>query len=226
MWTTVVGARNAGGVATSPAFNANASRGLTTTPVSFSIPAGANVARFLDSAFTTRIPDPAQRAEAVEQFLSKTGLPPTLASPVSYYGASILLTDAANVSYAILGVRNALTFSLFYLKQRPISGTGDVLPPALQGGPNDNTQTGANALWSLLGTPSVAFTAAIEGYRTGANPPLEGTTRQGSLRLLISSLLSARTSVYAGARYQELRSDVATDYREAAAFVGVGHKFE
>jgi uncharacterized protein (PEP-CTERM system associated) len=78
------------------AFNASASRGLTTTSSSFSIPAGANVMQFLDAAFTTRIPDPAQRAEAVEQFLSKTDLR-TLASPV-IYGASILLTDSANVS--------------------------------------------------------------------------------------------------------------------------------
>ena len=53
--------------------------------LALAIPAGTTVTQFLDAAFTTRIPDPAERALAVEQFLARTGLPPTLASPVNFY---------------------------------------------------------------------------------------------------------------------------------------------
>jgi hypothetical protein len=41
----------------------------------------------------------------------------------------------------------------------------------------------------------------------------------------VSSLLSARTTVFAGARYQELRSDVTSDYNEAAVYVGLSYAF-
>lgn len=214
------------------AFNANASRGLTTTPVSFSIPAGANVAQFLDSAFTTRIPDPAQRAEAVEQFLSKTGLPPTLASPVSYYGASILLTDSANVSYAILGVRNALTFSLFYLKQRPISGTGDVLPPALQGGPNDNTQTGGGVGFSHQLTGLTSFVANASYNRTTSNVSEGALSDTASNNVNASVGLATRfgpkTAGTAGVSYYSYRPTDVLDgrgYDTFNVYAGVNHQF-
>ena len=57
------------------ALSANFSRGLNSYPqLALAIPAGATVAQFLDAAFTTRIPDPAERALAVEQFLARTGI--------------------------------------------------------------------------------------------------------------------------------------------------------
>jgi hypothetical protein len=37
--------------------------------------------------------------------------------------------------------------------------------------------------------------------------------------------LSAKTTVFGGARYQTLSSDVATDYNEAAAFIGITYTF-
>ena len=214
------------------AFSANASRGLTTTPVSFSIPAGANVAQFVDSAFTTRIPDPAQRAQAVEQFLTKTGLPPTLASPVSYYGASILLTDAANVSFALLGVRNALTFSLFYLKQRPISGTGDVLPPALQGGPNDNTQTGGGVGFSHQLTGLTSFVANASYNRTTSNAS-EGALSDTASNNVNASVgfatrFGPKTTGTAGVSYYSYRPTDVLDgrgYDTFNVYAGVNHQF-
>ena len=54
------------------AISANFSRGLNSYPqLALAIPAGANVTQFVDAAFTTRIPDPAERALAVEQFLAR-----------------------------------------------------------------------------------------------------------------------------------------------------------
>ena len=41
----------------------------------------------------------------------------------------------------------------------------------------------------------------------------------------LSSPLSANTSATAGVRYQIFRSDLSSNYTEAAAFVGVNHTF-
>ena len=214
------------------AFNANVSRGLTTTPTSFSIPAGANVSQFLDSAFTTRIPDPVQRAQAVEQFLERTGLPPTLASPVSYYGASILLTDAVNLSFALLGVRNALTFSLFYLKQQPITGKGDVLPPALQGGPNDNTQTGGGIGYSHQLTGLTSFVANATYNRTTSNVSDGLLGDASSNNTTVSAGLVTRfgpkTTGTAGVSYTSYRPNSVLDaqgYDTVNVYAGVNHTF-
>ncbi len=86
------------------AIRANFSRGLSSYPqLALAIPAGTTVTQFLDAAFTTRIPDPTERAAAIEQFLAKTGLPPTLAAPVNVYGTTITLQDAQNVSFVRAG---------------------------------------------------------------------------------------------------------------------------
>jgi uncharacterized protein (PEP-CTERM system associated) len=81
------------------ALSANFARGLSSFPqVALLVPAGVTVAQFLDAAFTTRIPDPAQRAAAVAQFLAQTGLPPTLASPLNFYATTITVQQTATLS--------------------------------------------------------------------------------------------------------------------------------
>ena len=101
------------------AISASATRGLSSYPqVALAIPAGTTVVQFLDAAFATRIPDPAERAIAIEQFLARTGLPPTLTAPVNIYGTQITLQDAQNISYVLLGVRNSVTFTLVQRQER------------------------------------------------------------------------------------------------------------
>jgi len=69
------------------------------------------------------------------------------------------------------------------------------------------------------------LSATLLGLRTVANAPLDGTTRQGVARVTVSTPLSPRSSAFAGARYQLLRSDVRPDYEEAAVFVGLSYAF-
>ncbi len=131
------------------ALSANASRGINSYPqLALAIPAGATVNQFLNAAFETRIPDPAERAQAIDQFLARTQLAPTLASPVNFYATSLTLQEAANVSLVLIGLRNSVGLSVFYLKSEAVSGQGNVLPPALQFGQN-NTQTGAGITYSF-----------------------------------------------------------------------------
>ncbi len=130
------------------ALSALFTRGLSSYPqLALLIPAGVTVAQFLDAAFATRIPDPAQRAAAVAQFLAQTGLPPTLVSPLNFYATQITVQQTASFSAVWVGVVNALGFTLFDLKSEEISGSGSALPPAFQSGAN-STQTGAGVNFS------------------------------------------------------------------------------
>jgi uncharacterized protein (PEP-CTERM system associated) len=130
------------------ALGANFARGLSSFPqLALAVPAGITVAQFLDAAFTTRIPDPAQRAAAVAQFLAQTGLPPTLASPLNFYARSITLQQTASLSAVWAGALNALGFTLFNSRTEAISGTGSALPAAVQFGAS-NTQTGGGVNYS------------------------------------------------------------------------------
>ena len=153
------------------AFGASFARGLNTYPQNaLSIPAGANVATFVDAAFATRITDPAERALAVQQFVAQTGLPPTLATPVNIFAANVQLQTTGQVSAVLIGSRNSLAFSAYYSKTEAISGTGSVLPPALQFGQN-NTQTGAGVSFSHRLSGMTGLTASATYSTTKSNDP-------------------------------------------------------
>lgn len=59
-------------------------------------------AEVLDDAFRSQISDPAQREQAVKQFLERAGLPPTLTQPYSFYTNQIYLAQQVSGSVALL----------------------------------------------------------------------------------------------------------------------------
>jgi uncharacterized protein (PEP-CTERM system associated) len=204
-------------------WNVRIARDITTYPQQLgTLPAGVDIGGIIGGLFLAQFPDPTERQNAVDQFIRDRGLPSILTSPLALYSQQILLQESQVATAGIIGARNSIVFTIFNVRTEPIAGSGNPLPAPLAAA-NNNTQTGANAVWSLRVTPTVTLAAMIEGYRTVANGPLEGTTRQGSARVTVSSLLSARTTVFAGARYQELRSDVTSDYNEAAVYVGLSY---
>ena len=214
------------------ALSANFARGLTSYPQNaLSIPAGANVAQFLDSAFATRIPDPNERSLAIEQFLAKTGLPATLASPVDFYSPSITLQESVTASVALIGVRNTITFSVFYLKSDAISGTGAVLPPALQFGQN-NTQTGGGVSLSHSLTGLTNLTASASYNRTTANttegPLSSARTNNAYANINLNTQFGPKTSGTAGVGYSWSGfpgSLISEDTSAWNIFAGINHTF-
>jgi uncharacterized protein (PEP-CTERM system associated) len=148
------------------ALAANFTRGLTSFPqIALLIPAGVPVAQFIDAAFTTRIPDPVERAQAVAQFLAQSGLPPTLVSPLNVYATTVTLQNTATLTAVWIGVLNSIAFSVFRSESEAVSGQGSTLPPELQFAAN-NVQTGGGVSYSHRLTPltnlfaSATYTAA------------------------------------------------------------------
>jgi uncharacterized protein (PEP-CTERM system associated) len=211
----------------------NASRGITSYPQQLAaLPAGGDVQRLLNSLFS-RIIDPAERQRLVDQVIRDRGLPNTLASPVTLYTQQITLQEAANTTLGLLGARNSVFFSGSYLRQQPITASGNALPPDLAGF-NNNTQYGANIVWTHQLTPLMSLGTNLSWTRTVPNAAIVlpggsdslGTTNLTSLQVFLSTQLSARTTVYTGARYQVQTSNVPdNEFNEAAIFVGVNHVF-
>ena len=187
------------------ALSANAARGINSYPqLALAIPAGAAVPQFVNAAFATRIPDPAERAQAVDQFLARSGLPPTLASPVNFYATSLTLQDTANVSLVLIGTRNSLGFSVFYVKSDAISATGNVLPPALQFGQN-NTQTGVGVNYSYrLGSQTNLGASASYSkttVNTSTGPLADTRTNNANASVNLSTQFGPKTTGSTGVSY-------------------------
>ena len=210
----------------------NASRNITSYPQQVgSLQAGVAVSSLLNQLFLSSLPDPAQRQAAVDQYISNHGLPTTLSSPVNLYTQLITLQTSASASVGLLGARNSIFLTAFYLRQQPITAAGNDIPGFIAGS-NDNTQVGANIVWTHALTPSLTLVTSGTINRTESNLPasslgFQGTTRQGYATMELSTPLSPNTSVNGGIRYQVLHADpvAGNGYNEAAIFATLSHTF-
>lgn len=208
------------------AININASRNISTFPEQlFALPAGGDVAALLDATFTTRIPDPVQRAQAVQSFLSQTGLPAVLQTPLNFYTQQILLIQQANATFTLLGVRNSLAFTVYNRKTEPLAGaTAIVLPPELV--PlNNNSQTGGSIVYSHRLTPLTNLNATASHFYTEANAPLTARSTTDFFLVSVGTQLSPKTSGITGLTYTIFDSNATNDYDAFTAFVGLNHRF-
>ena len=208
-------------------WSVNASRNITSYPEQLaSLPAGS-VQGLLNQLFLSRIPDPVLRQSTINSLIQDQGLPENLSNPVTLYTQQILLQESASATVGLLGARNSIYATVFYLHQEPIAGSGTALPPVLAIGTlNDNTQQGINVVWTHNLTPAVSMNLTTTALRTTANAPFSAKTNQGYATLTVTSPLSARTSVFAGARYQMLRANFEQGYNEAALFAGLTYTFK
>lgn len=206
------------------AWSLSASRNISTYPqLAFALPPG-NTAALLDAIFTARIPDPVARQAAVQQFINQTGLPAFLFGPQSFYTEQIFLQQPIQGSFAILGARNTVTFSAFWTHSERITGGGTPLPDAFALA-NEITQYGGAANWAWRAT--ALSTVNLSGTRayTDAKAPAVSESTQDNFRVTWTSRLSPQTDGSLGVRYTIFDSNVASDYREAAVFGALNHRF-
>lgn len=210
-------------------WNLNASRNISSYPQQIAgIPAGFDVAALVNQLFLSSIPDPVQRQAFVNQFINDRGLPSTLAEPINIYTQQITLQEQANASVTFIGARNTVAFSLYYLRQQPITASGVILPPQIDA-LNNNTQEGGGVVWShnfssrLTGALSATVSRSIPNG--GTTTSLISATKNGSLLASLSYPLTAQTSLSGGARYQVLTGNQANGYTEAAVFASITHSF-
>jgi uncharacterized protein (PEP-CTERM system associated) len=207
-------------------WNFSASRNITSYPQQLGLLPAGNVQGMLNLLLLSRIPDPTQRQSAIDTLIQNQGLPANLSNPVNLYSQQILLAENVSATVGLLGARNSLFMNLYYLRQEPISGSGTALPPIFSDALNDTTQQGGSLVWTHNLTSSAVLNLTLTGAQSKLNAPLSGTTNTGSIRLFVTQPISARTTVFAGTRYQVSRSDLAPDYNEAAVFAGLSYTYK
>ena len=204
-----------------------ASRNVSSYPRQLAtLAAGVNVAGMLDALFASTVQDPAQRQSLVDQVINDRGLPLLLSSPLALYSQQVTLIQSATAMFGILGARNSIFVSAYRSRNQPVAGSeSDLLSPLLAA-LNDNTQVGANVVWTHQLAPGMTLVSNGDLARTTDHSTFtRGTVRFYALRATVSQTLSKLTSLYAGLRYQNQQSDFSNSYREVAVFVGLTHAF-
>ncbi len=198
------------------------SRTLDTAPQSlFELPATNNVSALLDAMFSTRFPDAVERAKVVQDLIARQGLPAQTLGPTSLYARRFSLVTLRSASMALTGVRNTLNIGAFQARTEDAAPGG----PLLTGDAfTNNNQHGASMALSHRLTPTAAVSLSVEWSRIRA---LQSADRsiQRSARLRLNVQAAPKTEAFAGARYRDINSNVATEGREGAVFVGLDHRF-
>ncbi|MEO8523694.1 MAG: TIGR03016 family PEP-CTERM system-associated outer membrane protein [Caldimonas sp.] len=200
------------------------SRTLETAPQSVvDLPASDNVAAQLDQIFTTRFPDPIERARVVQDLIARQGLPTSTLQPIGLQTMRLSVVNLNSATVTLIGVRSTLAATAFQSRTRDAVDTN----PLFNGGAQtNNNQYGASIALTHQLNRAYALTGSADWSRIRA---LDGAgdsqSTERNVRLRLNMIASPRTNVFAGTRYRAFASNTLTSGREVAAFVGLDHRF-
>ena len=103
-------------------WNVTYAEDVTTSREQFFVPATQSTAGALDQMFVSQYPDPAARQKAVQEFIARTGLPPSLGSPVNFFSDQLFLQKRWLASAGLQGSRNTLVATAFWEERRELAG--------------------------------------------------------------------------------------------------------
>ncbi len=186
-------------------------------------PAGSDLAALLDSIFTTRISNDAERARAVQEYLLRNNLPSTLPEAVEVFAGGARLNESGSLSLALLGARQLVSFTLFGQRDTNLNRLDQ---PILVVSADEVRQYGGSVLYSRRLTSSRTFEAALTGVATdGLGLRAGDYTRDWSLHLSVTEAFAPRTNLTFGFRRQLLTSSVVAPTQETRVFGGLAHRF-
>lgn len=198
---------------------------ITTTRSEFFIPATGNTAGSVDQLLLSRISDPAARQKAVEEFIARTGLPPTLNAPVNFFSDQIFLQKRWLVGAGIQGVRNTLLVNAFR-ETREVLFAGVVLPGSGDFATNNNIrQTGGGLAWNWRMTPRTIWNLGTSYSR---NEFLD-TNRVDDLTYIRAGFTHQFQPRVAGSLYyrrqQNDSNEIGASYTENAGIAAIQFRF-
>jgi uncharacterized protein (PEP-CTERM system associated) len=187
------------------------------------LPPTANVTALLDAMFTTRFPDPVERARMVREYMSRQGLPTALADGRTLTSQRLSLVTSRGLRTAWNGPTGTVALSVYNIT------TADVIDPdplASNLALRNNHQRGvslshAQRLSPVLGITFTADVAEIRALRTYG----DSVSRQNGLRVSLNRALTPRAALSAGLGVQRLQSNVEEPGQSVQLFVGVDQSF-
>lgn len=206
------------------AFNVTLTRNVETAPQSvFELPATANVAGLLDQMYTTRYPDPVERARVVQDVINRNGLATSTPGPTTLLSERVSLVTRREASLAFNGVRNTLTITGYRVLTEDLpDSTALATGTAL----SNNVQHGGSVLLNHSLTSLLALNVSLDWSRIRALGAVGNEeTTQRNARLQLNAKVSPKTNAFFGGRYRTIDSNVVQEGKEHAAFVGMDHRF-
>jgi uncharacterized protein (PEP-CTERM system associated) len=187
------------------------------------LPATDNVAAALDAMFTTRFPDPVERARAVNDFINSRGLPTSTLQPIALRQQQLSVVKLNMASVSMIGVRNTVSLSGYHARREDALDASQI--PT--GGSNtNNTQVGAAIALTHQLTRSHSVAVLADWSRITAPAQFGGErTIQKALRLQANLRPAPRTTLVVGARYRVLDSNSSVSGHEEALFFELDHRF-
>lgn len=202
-------------------------RTITTYPqVLLQIPATNSVTGLLNAILVARFPDPIERAEAVQDLVTRQALPQSLPAGAYIYNQSANILTGGNANWALIGTRNTLSLNLFYLKTELLPDAS--IPPTFLVF-NNNIQQGGGVTLSHTLSPVISLNGTLSTQYTRGFGPSEGlNTRQGLANLQANWQMSPRSTLFVGTRYQYQNTGspalADTVSSEFAIFTGLFHR--
>ena len=201
------------------------SESVSSTRSEFFMPVTSTTSGYLHTLFSSQYPDPIARQKAVEEFISRTGLPLGLSSPTNFFSTQLALVKRWQASAGILGARNVLVASVFKQTSEGLGGDLTLSGAGDFGVSNTISQTGASLLWNLRLSAQYAWNLRAAFSRnefldTGEVDNLTmvemGLTRQFQPK--VSGSVSYR-------RQQNNSNQSASSYTENAVFATLTKRF-
>jgi uncharacterized protein (PEP-CTERM system associated) len=186
---------------------------------------GGDLRELIDEAYTTRFPNPVERAAVVDTAITNLGASANTTGPIAVFSDYAQLQRRAAFSVAFISPLSVLTFQLFAIEsiqlQRP-DAPALPLPPINA----DNTQVGGSVTLNRRLTSTLTIEAVLSGVKIeGLGSSVGQSSSTKSAKLSASQALTPKTRAIAGARRQLSNSTVVLPVQETAAFLGIEHKF-
>ena len=191
-----------------------------------SVPPGSS-ASLLDAIFRASIPDAEQRAAAVQQFMRAVGIPAFLPGPATFSTQRVFLQDGVDASFAILGVRNSLTFTAFHVENTRVSADLSSLVEDAFRVSERFSQRGFGIRADHRLTPLTSIGATVSRSYTRQEQPVGLEIRNDQDTINLTHALSAKTVAFAGVSVNRFKTEelglASSD--TTSVFVGLNHRF-
>ncbi|HQR23122.1 MAG TPA: TIGR03016 family PEP-CTERM system-associated outer membrane protein, partial [Burkholderiaceae bacterium] len=201
-------------------------RTISTNPqVLFQIPSTTSTAGLLNAILLGRFPDPVDRAQAINDLMTRQGLPQSLPGGAYVYNQSANVLTGGNANWALIGVRNTLALNLFYLKTAYLPDPR--VPPSFLLF-NNSIQQGGGVTLSHTLTPVLSLNGGLGTSFTRGFGPTEGTnSRQNTVSVQCNWTMSPRSTAFVGSFYQYQTSTLAVslaNQSQFAIYAGLFHR--
>jgi uncharacterized protein (PEP-CTERM system associated) len=162
-------------------WSVNYSDDVTTSRQQFLLPAAIDTAAMLDRLFSSSIPDPEARAQAVAAYMQAAGLPPTLANSVNYLSNRYMRQKQLAAAAVFRGAHSDLMLSAFDTARIALSlqqSDSELLGSQLRSLNDDIRQRGLTANWTTRMSSRSSGILALTASRTRSiSTGLEGSDR-------------------------------------------------